>query len=658
MSKIIVHRDPAKINLAVLDLHAQVGDLAQLPTIAADVNQKAAVVSEAAGQAVAAAGTAAAAELAAVAAQGVAVASATAADGAKGVAEAAAVAAAASAARVDLGALDSAVGATAADRVQTGLDRAAAANQAALAAAEKAAAETARLAAQAAADASIQAGQWDQEVADEAARLALTGLATNWQVYQLDTEHVWRWTGSAWVDRGQSPLALKADRSVVEALPIGLEETRPSNAFEITDAAGNIIFYQDDDGGVFIPDMNDKSIQQAFGDVVQRVNHGAGSRPKNAFEITDTAGNVTAYQDARGAVYIPGLLGPLQGAVGQTLSPETRFPSDRDRLHDLIRPMVADLRVEGLPFIEPPALLVPNRMDVPDGIEDAFRVTPGEGLWLETPYGPGGLVHPFLIEHRKPLLGYRYWMGETPHRNGNAWEENPIIYGTNDFKQFDLLPDFPQPLGFPPGNNTGYNSDIAFTYDPRNGEMIAFWREASGDTITFHYRSTWDGVNWTEIISVTMPTPTRWVSPAILFNPSNSLWHLWEIPGTGSVRHHTSTTPYGPWTLVGTDNISSRLGIDVWHIEVKWLGDRFGILMNDRENLYFGLSHDGTSWSVGGALIEPDPEYAYKGTFIPEFSGDRLRLRVCWNVYAFPIPPGMVPVFHSETTNWIDLSDF
>jgi len=77
MSKIIVHRDPAKINLAVLDLHAQVGDLAQLPTIAADVNQKAALVSEATGQAVAAAGTAAAAELAAVAAQGAAVAAAS-----------------------------------------------------------------------------------------------------------------------------------------------------------------------------------------------------------------------------------------------------------------------------------------------------------------------------------------------------------------------------------------------------------------------------------------------------------------------------------------------------------------------------------------------------------------------------------------------------
>lgn len=90
MSKIIVHRDPAKINLAVLDLHSQVGDLQVLPTIAADVNQKAAAVSEATGQAVAAAGTATAAEVAAVTAAGTATAAELAAVAAQGVVVAAA----------------------------------------------------------------------------------------------------------------------------------------------------------------------------------------------------------------------------------------------------------------------------------------------------------------------------------------------------------------------------------------------------------------------------------------------------------------------------------------------------------------------------------------------------------------------------------------
>lgn len=97
-------------------------------------------------------------------------------------------------------------------------------------------AEAARDAAEAAADASIQAGQWDQEVANAAARLALTGLATNWQVYQLDTEHVWRWDGAAWVDRGASPLALKANLAALVAT--GFERAALVDNFDTITTSG------------------------------------------------------------------------------------------------------------------------------------------------------------------------------------------------------------------------------------------------------------------------------------------------------------------------------------------------------------------------------------------------------------------------------------
>ena len=55
--------------------------------------------------------------------------------------------------------------------------------------------------------ASTTAGGWDQSVANEAERLALTGLAADYRVYQLDTQRIWRWSGSAWVDTGPSLLA-------------------------------------------------------------------------------------------------------------------------------------------------------------------------------------------------------------------------------------------------------------------------------------------------------------------------------------------------------------------------------------------------------------------------------------------------------------------
>lgn len=74
-----------------------------------------------------------------------------------------------------------------------------------------------RAAAEAARDAAIQAAQWDGDVADEAARLALVGHAEGWLVYQRDTEQLWRWVEGAWQDRGPSPMKAKANAADVSA---------------------------------------------------------------------------------------------------------------------------------------------------------------------------------------------------------------------------------------------------------------------------------------------------------------------------------------------------------------------------------------------------------------------------------------------------------
>ena len=72
--------------------------------------------------------------------------------------------------------------------------------------------------AEAAADAALGAAGWDQSVPDEAARLALTGLPEDWRVYQIAPApgRIWRWTGSAWADTGENPLAGKADKRVID----------------------------------------------------------------------------------------------------------------------------------------------------------------------------------------------------------------------------------------------------------------------------------------------------------------------------------------------------------------------------------------------------------------------------------------------------------
>ncbi|WP_108482251.1 hypothetical protein [Oceaniglobus ichthyenteri] len=422
------------------------------------------------------------------------------------------------------------------------------------------------------------------------------------------------------------------------------------------DIVGNAWRRTANDGHQYLPHMDDQSVQQAISETKERVYEGAGSVAQDVLSIEDADGNVTMRQDARGAVYLPGLAGPVQGVVGQTLTRERRFPTARDKLHSTVAPMIASLRTEGLPFIEPPALLVPNNAPVPSGIVDAYSVTEGTGVMLETPYGPGGNVHPYLLEVRRPLMGYRYIMGETPHKNANAWEENPIIYGSNDLQTFDLLPDCPMPLGHPPGNQTGYNSDIALGYDPNTGEMFAVWRQVgAAAAITFHYRSTWDGVNWTDEVSHSQ-SGIGWLSPSILYDPIAETWRLWVLPTENTVRSYTGPTKYGPWTVAGSQDLNATDGIAAWHCEVKWMGEAFVMLVNDRANLFLGYSTDGTNWTIGDALISDASDPVYKGSFVPEFDGDNMRLHVCWNTYAYPSEPGMALDFHSRSTDWVDLT--
>lgn len=101
--------------------------------------------------------------------------------------------------RIDLGEMDAAVAATAADRVQTTLDRTAAQTA-------RAGAETARDQAQTARDAAIAAGSWNYTPADAAALAAITGMTAGQTALVVSTMHLWRYSGSAWVDMGISPL--------------------------------------------------------------------------------------------------------------------------------------------------------------------------------------------------------------------------------------------------------------------------------------------------------------------------------------------------------------------------------------------------------------------------------------------------------------------
>lgn len=71
--------------------------------------------------------------------------------------------------------------------------------------------------AEAARDAAEDSVQYDYLVDDDDEREAITGMTAGQRAYVRETEHVWRYDGSDWLDMGLGPTAGKADRSELEA---------------------------------------------------------------------------------------------------------------------------------------------------------------------------------------------------------------------------------------------------------------------------------------------------------------------------------------------------------------------------------------------------------------------------------------------------------
>lgn len=412
---------------------------------------------------------------------------------------------------------------------------------------------------------------------------------------------------------------------------------------EAHDLDGNIYRRTRADGGLELPGLS-MSVQEEIHAIPAR--NGSPANANDLINVEDAAGNLTLRQSADGGLFIPWISGPVQAYIGGEIGKVT-WPvrTARSKMGASIAPYFADLAANKIRFAPPPALLIPNGMHVPNSIVSAFTVTAPPRTPLDTPYSKDdSVVHPYLIEMPSSFRGYRYILGQTPYADGVM--ENPIIYGSQDLISFTLLPDILQPLDNPdPGNRYNHLSDDAFTYDPINGDLIFIWRQnlfvpgnsSVAETFQAWYTRTKDGYNWSPrklLFEGAAGTESALASPAVLFNPADSKWHMWSSDAEGSVTHRTSSEIDGPWDVASVKSFTNLYGVRAWHLEVKYMGNKFVMLLNQRipgSNLFFGISDDGETWEFGGPLIAPELDGTYKGTFLPEFSGNTLTMIIAWS---------------------------
>ncbi|MBH9537536.1 hypothetical protein [Novosphingopyxis sp. YJ-S2-01] len=470
-----------------------------------------------------------------------------------------------------------------------------------------------------------------------------------------------------------------ADRAEFAANEIEKDYDAGADLEKAVDADGNTYRRTDENGRLFLSDL-DESVQTEF----ERRQSVAGySRPGDDLEQAwDAKRGIYRRIDARGAFYPVGG-GSVQHHARMALSNNpARFEAPektaRDEYSAETRAMVTNIQSECLPYVEPPALHVPNNYDVPDSVLTQIALTDENPVaQLPFPYATGGAVHPYILPMRQPFLGYRYLLTDSHHAAASEGQETPCLFGTNDLVTFDLIPEAPQPLhhGKPGTGSRAYDShcsDPFLAYDPTDGGMIWCTREtqvfpSTSTPDTYHASKTYDGVHWTPK-QVIGPPGGSGLSPSMLYDPVAGHWNLFFNLGA-VFKRYTGPSWTGPWTLASETDFLAVHNIDLWHSEVKYMGGRFALCCNRRDqntdtaNVFFGFSADGNSWTMSSELVAEPTQDIYKPTFFPEFDkngpngAERVRFTFIWSHWDWvaqqPGPQGMQ--LYVQRSAWINI---
>ncbi len=450
-----------------------------------------------------------------------------------------------------------------------------------------------------------------------------------------------------------------------------------SNDLELATDTTDLIYRRVDANGDMHVSNLDGSVQENIKrhDKLSEIPNGV----PDITQVWDANDNLVSRTDNRGALYIAGGKGSVQHFMREPLSDagakygfEEPLKISRQTYSVATKAAVANLQQNCQPYIEPPLLLVPNNLNLPDSILTAITVSDDNPVaLLPFPYNKGGSVHPYALTLRKPLYGYRHLLADSNHKNGTEPQETPVLFGTNDWVNFDLIPDVKQPMqiseiGTGVKAYNSFLSDPWLSYDLEDGALIYATRETlketTGKTI-HHITKSYDGVRWTPRLIVEDPVLTSLgVAPSTLYDPVLKVWHLWSGGPEGVVNHYTAPTYMGAWTLKSTTNFTSLHGIKAWHIEVKYVGNKFAICVSSRQEdsqVQIGFSEDGDNWVMSGDLISPRTKSVYKPSFEIEFKDeDTVRFIFFWSHWDWINIENHDPEMplHVQYSNWITIS--
>lgn len=259
-------------------------------------------------------------------------------------------------------------------------------------------------------------------------------------------------------------------------------------------------------------------------------------------------------------------------------------------------------------------------------------------------------VHPYVSYFPLRFMGYEYLMVVNPYPQSNPLLENPVLYGSHDMQNWDLLTHIPQPMAWgedydSSASNT-YLSDPSMAYNPTSRELIVTWRrhmrngvlDSDGDTHRIEAVTTMDGLQWSSPVKImgsnTNLRETSIVSPTYVFNPASGLWYCYACrdPEWQVMTKRDLFDPDEEWSA------PVNIGINGWHGEARVIGGRVWFFPQSTTQWHTRIYwSDPNDWTVftridsGTGIIDASDwatgvgggkAWTYKNSFVPHIYPD------------------------------------
>lgn len=220
---------------------------------------------------------------------------------------------------------------------------------------------------------------------------------------------------------------------------------------------------------------------------------------------------------------------------------------------------------------------------------------------IPTPDGSGSTIHPSVVDMGGLWNGYRWWMLNTPYPNEDAQEENPCVYHSNDQVNWTVPSGLTNPIDPDPGMPS-FHSDTELVWDQQGQRLVAYWRRADTSNLFYielHAASSTDGSNWTMHGAIEDMIPPR-LSPST-WQAGPGDWRMFRFSDAQAPATcmYQSSTPLGPWTLVGPLTIDG-VAFRYWHGDFVKVDGTWLSIFTDKTTAYVATClDDGLTWTLG-----------------------------------------------------------